>query len=197
MDNSYKDRKAIHRTPPPNPSEIRELLARVPISSPPARNFHDVVLIVATTGVRRGELSDLKWSDVDLDRRRFRVGQKSTAGVRLVPFGPRVLETLKERRKHLPDAEHILGNSPTNALQGVSIRLAQLSELACGRRINLHSIRHFFCAQCMALGSRPESLARVVGWSLSRRPFFRPFDHPCESEMTAAIQEQIEKSITS
>lgn len=194
MDNSYKDRRAIHRTPPPNPSEIRALLAGAP-TSVPARNLHDVVLIMATTGVRLGELRELKWSDVDVERRLFRVGQ--TAGVRFVPFGPQVLQGLKERRKQLPDADYILGSSPTNALRRVSMRLAPLSEVACGRRVNLNSIRHFFFAQWIRLGGSIPVLASIAGRTFLGYGLRSLLSSDQQIKVAAIFQEQIEGTIVS
>ena len=194
MDNSYKDRRAIRRTPPPNPSEIRALLAGAP-TSVPARNLHDVVLIMATTGDRLGELRELKWSDVDVERRLFRVGQ--TAGVRFVPFGPKVLDALKERRRQLPDAEYILGSSPTNALRRVSMRLAPLSEVACGRRINLHSLRHFFFAQWIHLDGSISVLASIAGRTFLRYGFRSLLTQEQQIRIAATHQEQIERTIVS
>jgi len=196
MDNSYKDRRAIHRTPPPNPSEIRALLAGAP-TSVPARNLHDVVLIIASTGIRKGELGDLKWSDVDLERRCVRVGRKSMAGVRVVPFGPKVLDALKERRRQLPDAEYILGNSPTNALQRVSMRLAPLSEVACGRRINVHSLRHFFFAQWIQLDGSISVLASIAGRTFLRYGFRSLLTQEQQIRIAATYQEVVERAIVS
>lgn len=83
------------------------------------------------------------------------------------------------------------------SLRSVSRQLRKASESNYGRRINLHSLRHFFCVQWTVLGGRTESLARVAGFSLPRCPFFRTFDSQRQSEVAADIQEQLEKSIIS
>jgi integrase len=196
MNNPCLERITFHRPAPPSVSEIRALLADTAATTT-ERNLHDVILIIATTGLRPGELAWTKWADIDFGRRRLRIRTKSSAGNRLVPFCPGVLERLIERRKQFPGAEYVLGAQPQNSLRLVSRQLRKTFEATCGLRINLHWIRHFFFTQWLNFGGDYSSLARVAGWSLSRVFPSVKVIGKYESDLGAVIQEQIEKSITS
>jgi integrase len=196
MNNSRPDRTVVRRPNPPSASEIRLLLAETPKTTAD-HDLHDVVLIVAGAGLRAGELRLAKWADMDFRRRCLRVRSKNSAGNRVVPFGPTVLARLIERHRQLPRAEFVLGAQPDNCLRQVSHQLRKASEAKFGRRINLHSIRHFFAAEWIQLGGQLESLARVAGWALPRVFPCLEFVTRQEPGLETVIQEQIEKSITS
>lgn len=195
MNNPCVDHTKVHRPAPPSASEIRALLADTSKTATD-RNLHDALLIIASTGLRPRELAQMKWADIDFGRRCLRVGTKTSTGTRLVPFGPSVLKRLTEHHEQSPGAECVFGTQPENSLRRVSSQLRNVSESQFERRINLHSLRHFFFARWMALGGQPELLARVAGCSLARLHSFRAFGCRYESGLAAVIQEQIEKSIT-
>lgn len=94
-------------------AEARRLLA---VAS--GRRLYPLLVVAVTTGLRRGELLGLRWSDVDLDRRMLRVTQavtlvggtvvfdrpKSETSIRAVPFPPTTAGVLREHRV-VQDAE--------------------------------------------------------------------------------------------
>lgn len=194
MENSLSVTRMFDRSNPPSVTDMRALLADAHKTTSEL-DLRDFVLIIATTGIRPGELSNLKWSDVDFGRRCLRLRSKKLAGNRLVPFGPRVLEWLVDRHEKFPDINHVLGSHPENTLRRVSRQMRTATAAAWGGRATLHSLRHFFFKQWMTLGGRPETLARVAGCSLSR---FLPVKFVGNQEWdpaAAVIQEQIEKLI--
>ena len=65
-----------------------------------------IIALAAGTGMRRTELCQLRWSDVDLDARRLAVRQSKTeAGVRQLFLGDDVVAVLRdhlaEQQEHL------------------------------------------------------------------------------------------------
>jgi integrase len=56
--------------------------------NPKLRDFFDVVTIISNTGPRARELSDLRWSDVDVEKRELVVKSKQSASIHRVHIGP-------------------------------------------------------------------------------------------------------------
>lgn len=90
--------------------EMRELLAALPPQWLPA------ALVAATTGLRWGEISGLKWSDVDEAAGVIRVRRSNWKGIatgpktrksrRVVPLLPEVAESLRAHRRRLLEAQN-------------------------------------------------------------------------------------------
>ncbi len=67
------------------PGEVKELLAKVDVDDRLAHAWH-----LALTGLRRGEIAGLRWSDVDLEARTLSVtNNRVSAGGRSVENGPK------------------------------------------------------------------------------------------------------------
>lgn len=91
-----------------SPDELRELLEAVKVHRP---QWYPMVLLLATTGMRWGAASALKWDDVDwidkvIEVRRAhvrgRVGTPKTAGsVRALPLTDELVEVLRAHQRDL------------------------------------------------------------------------------------------------
>ncbi len=67
---------------------------QVLLSTSEAHRLHAAFVLLATTGMRRGEVVGLRWDDVDLDGDRLQVRQAvTTAGNRIVVDGPNAART--------------------------------------------------------------------------------------------------------
>lgn len=75
-----------------DPQEIRSLLAAC---SGRLAHLKPIVTIALHTGMRRGEILALKWSDVDYARNRIRIRASKNGTGRDVPMGLEVLEALR------------------------------------------------------------------------------------------------------
>ena len=138
------------------PEELQVLLM-----SSTSANVH-VVLLDASTGLRRGELFELRWRDVDFEagvanvtRSIYRnvVGDtKTIASRKPVPVHPLVLDELKKWREeslYRADSDYIFASVQKNGSQPLQpdtlfkrhIRTA-LEEMGVNKRITWHSFRH-------------------------------------------------------
>jgi integrase len=133
------------------------------------------------TGMRRGELCGLRWSDVDLDRRRIVVGRshagptKSGQG-RLVPIPSALVPTLAAWK--LASGPRVLVFSNDNAgkwgaaemhTKNSAARLARHLKDACRtaklQPIRFHALRHVFASHYMMAGGNLLTLQRILGHS--------------------------------
>jgi integrase len=141
----------------------------------------DVVLILAYTGLRFGELTGLNVEDVDLEARRIRVRRsitqlsgrllegppKSRAGRRSVPIPERLIPILQHRIQGRTASEPAI-MSPKGARLGLEnwkravgwrIRIAELGRPT----MRLHDLRHTYASLARSAGADMKLLQVTMG----------------------------------
>lgn len=141
----------------------------------------DVVLILAYTGLRWGELVGLRVGDVDLDARRVRVRRsitqvggklvsgstKSKAGLRSVPIPQRIVAILKARIEGRPTHEPAV-TSPRGALLGRenwvrSVKWDAQRQTLGRPTLRIHDLRHTYASLARSAGADLRLLQRTLG----------------------------------
>jgi integrase len=160
-----------------------------------SRSILPALLLALNTGLRRGELADLRWEQVDLDARRLIVGKSKTkAGSgRKVPLNERAFAALSAWAKQFPfrRPEHAVFPSehygqdgavyatdpetPTGpfkeAWEGVKRATGVKDEDNPKRwklppvRCRWHDLRHTFCTRLLEQSQGLPILAALMGWS--------------------------------
>jgi integrase len=130
-----------------------------------------LLMTAAFTGLRASELRGLRWPDVDLKSGELHVRQradryndmgkpKSKAGDRTIPFGPLVLNLLREWKLACPHGEHRLVFPTTSgqiAGHNNLVRALKATVRAAGltnskgkpKYTGLHALRHFYASWCI------------------------------------------------
>lgn len=149
-------------------------------------------LLLATTGLRRGEALGLRWQDLDFEMGRAAIRQSLTSGGGKLAFAPP--KTAKSRRamsldpttvsalrsQRATQAEHQLAagiratasglvfarddGSPTRP-DSVSRRFKQLAKAADLPVIRIHDLRHTYATIALAAGTHPKVVAERLGHS--------------------------------
>jgi integrase len=147
-------------------------------------------LLLATLGIRRGELLGLRWIDVDLTRGRVAIRQtlvmvdgkpamaepKTAKGRRSLMLAPEVLEALRAHRAHQAAERLSWGAEYTDSglvittedgrpmhpetLSGVFVRQARRVGLP---PIRLHDLRHSVASILLARGVHPKVVSELLG----------------------------------
>jgi integrase len=147
------------------PSHILEVSQK----DPALQDLHDVVTIISYTGMRRGELQELLWSDVDFDQRSIVVKGKG-ARRRRVPLERKTLKVLQALRDREPNTELVLGKSPRVLLERASHQLRVVCD-RIGMRCSFHCLRRMFLERLMNSGANSSSLMVFGGWKPSSLAF--------------------------
>lgn len=134
-------------------------------------------LLAATTGMRRGELLDLRWRDVDLGADRLSVvASKTAAGRRSVALDPATVAALKRWRKQQATERLAWGaayvdsglvftredGAPIEA-RWLNKRFVRLQQLAGARHIRLHDLRHTWATLALQAGVHPKVVSGRLG----------------------------------
>lgn len=138
-------------------------------------------LLLATTGMRKGEALALDWSDIDYEQKQISITKtlayglggkygvqspKTKAGVRTVPLTNKMEQVLKEYRSdlcphlfHSPDGDYLSLSRPAQWLQSVYKHDPDL------RQIRIHGFRHTFASLLIAADPsiKPTDVQALLG----------------------------------
>ena len=133
------------------------------------------------TGLRRGELQNLRWQDWDKKAKVLHVEKSKTEnGIRCVPVIPEValmLTHLQGWAKRGSSNRYIFGDAEPVSAGHLRHICLYTSKCAGIRRVSPHMLRHTFATRMIENGSDAKSLALIIGHS---NPAFtlRRYVHP-------------------
>ncbi len=152
--------------------------------------LHALWVLLATTGMRRGEVVGLRWKDVDLDKGRLRIVQtiiqtrsdvtisepKTTQGRRAVSLDAATVAVLRDHRKAMlaerllvgPDFsdEGLVFHQPDGAClrpNAVSAQFVRRAEQYGLPRLTLHGLRHTWATLALEQGVHPRVVQERLG----------------------------------
>jgi integrase len=161
---------------PPTRDQIARLLAQVrPEAEGP-------IVVAAVTGLRRGELFGLRWSDIDFDKNTISVHAtnyagrvtettKSEAGERFVPLFPSARKELiaqKLRTDYSRPDDFVFGSTvgtPMEPNNFVRREFKSALEHAGLPAFRFHDLRHFAVSALIAQGADIKLLQAIAGHS--------------------------------
>jgi len=149
-------------------------------------------LLAASTGMRRGEITGLRWGDCDLDRARIAVTQtvvlvrskitfstpKTTKGRRSIPLDLTTVAALRQHRKRQLETRLASGaafkdhdlvfsaedGGPVNP-ETIANMFQSTAKAAGLPLIRLHDLRHSYASIALAAGVHPRVVADRLGHS--------------------------------
>jgi integrase len=153
-----------------------------------SRMLCPALVVTLNTGLRRGELFSLRWSQVDLGGHWLKVGASKTAAGRgrLIPLNATAVAALSAWASQFPgyEPEHAvfptervgakggdLRACVTNTDPDTPIRSLQTAwvsaKKAAGVSLRWHDLRHTVCTRLLEAGLSLPLIGRILGWSAS------------------------------
>jgi len=126
-----------------------------------APHLRDIIICGLETGMRRGEMFNLQWRDVDLERRLITVRKTKTGKVRRIDINERLYVMLTGRERNSTDAPWVFTSPKTGEkLTKIDTAWRRANERAGLRHkgYRVHDLRHCFASRLIDEG---ESLAKV------------------------------------
>ncbi len=124
----------------------------------------DIIVMAINTGMRRGEIFELKWFDVDLNRRIVHVRESKSGRPRTIPLNA-TAQTLLGR---LPKTSEYVFPSPKNEKRRVNDVGRQFERAVKNAKIvdfHFHDLRHTAATRMADAGADPFTLAAILGHS--------------------------------
>ena len=126
-----------------------------------------LVLLALNTGLRRGELFNLKWTDIDFDRRMLTVQGKTTKSgkTRHVPLSNEALNILQRWSVRRPDTELVFPGDNDSVMNNVNSSWARLIKTAQIENFRFHDLRHDFASKLVMAGVDLNTIRELLGHS--------------------------------
>ncbi|MCB1114449.1 MAG: site-specific integrase [Chlamydiia bacterium] len=126
--------------------------------------LYTIVIVALSTGMRRGEIVNLKWTDIDLERGRIVLNETKNGEVRVVPLVGLALDLIQKLQVNRQFNSHLLfpGRNPIKPIDfrsawRVAARRAGLENFT------FHDLRHSFASYCVMNGSSLNEVADLLG----------------------------------
>ena len=120
---------------------------------------HALVVTLAYTGIRRGELLGLLVGDIDFNRRTLLVRGKGSKE-RVIPMAERIITPLREQCAGKLAQDKVFPHINASGVWRVVTRLAR----ACGLHgFHPHSLRHYFATQLIERGANLRDIQMLLG----------------------------------
>ncbi len=151
------------------PEEGQLLFEELAASNP---QLHDIALLSLETGLRAGEIFDLKWKHIDFDKMLIDIRDPKNTEARVAYFTPAVIAMLEKRRSAENKLEeHIFKATNGSKIVGIShqfenvIRRLGLNDGIEDRRYRLtfHSLRHTFASLLAQNSETVQTIMEVMG----------------------------------
>ncbi|MFN6983355.1 MAG: tyrosine-type recombinase/integrase [Rhizobium oryzihabitans] len=125
--------------------------------------FRQFVPILLATAQRRGELAEMRWSEVDLDAAQWVIpAERSKNGKpHVVPLSPYALHILNEVPRFL-DCDYVFTTTRNSPVSGFSKMLRRLSEGSQTSDWRLHDLRRTAASGMARAGVAPHVVEKVL-----------------------------------
>lgn len=125
--------------------------------------FRQFVPILLATAQRRGELAEMRWSEVDLDAKQWVIpAERSKNGKpHVVPLSPYALDVLNEVPRFL-DCDYVFTTTRNSPVSGFSKMLRRLSEGSQTSDWRLHDLRRTAASGMARAGVAPHVVEKVL-----------------------------------
>jgi integrase len=132
-----------------------------------AKWLQEIIIFAIHTGMRQSEILNLKWSDVDMERRTLTISEQKNGGVDTLPLNETVMGVLGERqRQRLSQCDYVF---PSNVQTRMNNRnLIRAFEIATERagvlKFRFHDLRHTFATRLVQAGVGIYDVQRLGRW---------------------------------
>lgn len=150
--------------------EITVLLEACERSSSP--HLYPIVKLALLSGMRFGEIANLRWSDVDFQQRQVFLHETKNGDSRVVPITTEMERAFREcqtynseRRGYIFPARRLGAHKPVAAVRHAFVKATQAAGINDAK---FHDLRHTACSHMAMNGATQGELQEILGHRSSR-----------------------------
>lgn len=127
--------------------------------------LQQVISVFINTGMRRGELQNLKWSDLDFDRRLITLTQTKSGKVRYIPMNDVTKQVLLQRRIAKESPVLVFSGTEPDKPWDFCTAFDLARERASLSDVRIHDLRHTFASHLCMKGVDIMTVKELLGHS--------------------------------
>lgn len=168
--------------------------------------FAAQILVAAYTGVRPGELWELRWADVDLQRLEVTVARRTWKGdidapkngrTRKIILPPPARDALLAAPRHVSDDLLFLSKRGKPMTKGTHVYYWHPVRSAIGRPdMDFYELRHFCATYLLELGLSPADVALQLGHTDGGRLVQERYGHPDQDLARERLKRAFQTNVT-
>lgn len=152
-----------------------------------------LVVLALSTGARHGELINLRWRDVDMQRKVIVLHDTKNKERRVLPLAHHALELMEARRKVRNIASDLVFPSPENPMKPWLSRTSWLTALKVAKiqDFRFHDLRHSAASYLAMNGATLAEIAEVLGHKTLS--MVKRYSHLSEAHTAKVVQRMNER----
>jgi integrase len=155
------------------------------------KELYLIVLLALTTGMRRGEVIGLHWSDVDLARKSIVLHKTKNQERRSVPILPAVMEALKDHNKVRRLNTELVFPGPGDSPIHFDVYWRDALATAKIKDFRFHDLRHTAASYLAMSGATTAEIAAVLGHKTLQ--MVKRYAHLSDQHVGAVIERMSKK----
>jgi len=148
-------------------------------------HLRPILLIAVSTGMRRGEVLNLKWEDIDFKTGVIFVRDSKSYESRAIPMSENLKEALKELRKN-SDNEYLFCNLDGTPIESVNRSFHTARKRSGIAYCTFHCLRHTFATRAVMKGVDLATVQELLGHktiAMTKR-----YSHPTPEHKKKAVE---------
>ncbi|WP_207938061.1 site-specific integrase, partial [Pseudomonas sp. 51_B] len=135
------------------------------LEAPFTDHLKPMVLVSLNTGMRRGELFDLKWSEVNFQTKTITAAGATTktSDTRHIPMNKETFSVLEEWKKQSGKSQYVFPSQSGGRLEDVKSSWQGLLERAGIEAFRWHDMRHDFASRLVMAGVPLNTVRDLLG----------------------------------
>lgn len=127
-----------------------------------AEHIRQIVIVALNTGMRRGEILNLRWTDIDMKNRTITIKKSKNNELRTIPINDTLYRTLKEIGPQLNN-QYLFSNEDGKHFVTIKTGFRGALKRAGIKDFRFHDLRHTFASRLVMAGVDIRTVQELMG----------------------------------
>ncbi len=127
-----------------------------------AEHLRPIVVMALNTGMRKGEIFNLKWQNIDLKNRIITVNETKNNEIRTIPINDTLYKEISSMNRELGN-QYVFSNGNGKPYTDIKRSFKTALRLADIEDFRFHDLRHTFASRLMMVGENLKTVQELLG----------------------------------